>query len=55
MYPEFEDFIDEKEEDRLEGIKMYGFLLVVIWYKLIFGQSQGKRKGCSQEEENGGR
>jgi hypothetical protein len=37
MYPEFEEFIDDKEEDRLEGIKMYGLLLLDLWYMLIVG------------------
>lgn len=55
LYPEFEDFIDEDEEDRLEQIKMFVVLLVEIWHTLTVIQSQSKRKGCPQEEEDSGR
>lgn len=39
MYPEFEDVIDEDEEDRLEGIKMFVDSAARIEHTLTIGQS----------------
>ena len=55
LYPEFDDFIDEDEEDRLEGIKMWVVLLLQIWQILTTRQCKGKRKGSTKEEEDGRR